>query len=56
VAACYSVFRQLQGIRDAGFSAIVYPPRPVGQWTDVSNFRQLKSGTRAERTRSNEGI
>jgi len=32
--------------------AIVCPPRPVGQWTDVSNFRQLKSRTLAERTLS----
>jgi hypothetical protein len=31
--------------------AIVCPPRPVGQWTDLSNFRQLKSRTLAERTR-----
>src|ERR1039458_2850066 len=30
--------------------AIVCPPRPVGQWTDVSNFPQLKSRTLAVRT------
>ena|SRR5271157_5936425 len=32
--------------------AIVCPPRPVGQWTDVSNFRQLKSRTLAKRTQT----
>src|ERR1017187_5463658 len=30
--------------------AIVCPPRPVGQWTDISNFRQFKSRTLAEGT------
>ena len=30
--------------------AIVCPPRPVGQWTDATNFRQLKSRALAEGT------
>src|ERR1017187_7378702 len=31
--------------------AIVCPPRPVGQWTDLSNLDYAKSRRRAERTR-----